>query len=212
VAGKHPEQKVGDIQKVVMYSRIGYSINPSVDSVKFELQEEAMRKFCEEHQLEIKSSYREVAPGTLDLWSRPMLDKALDELKWSRKEKSVLLVSKMDRLTKRFDVIVKLLDDYNPKFLSVSLGLRYDTFLFTIQAATAEEEFRQKYGKLYNTTSCGLQAFYNQHKFFTKMWIEHGKTPTQIAEENNDRFVPIPRDLHWTEETINNILKFGVDK
>lgn len=212
MAGKHPEDKVDQIQKVVMYSRIGYSVSPEADEARFSAQEDIMQKFCEQHNLEIKSKYREIAPGSLDNWSRPVFEKAVDDLKWSRKEKSVLLVSRVDRLCKNFGVMVKLLNDYNPKFLVASSGFRYDQFVFTIQAATAEEEFRFKYGKLYTSSPDGIQTFYNRCKFLTELMVKAGHSKESIAERNYWDFIPHPDGLPWDVETIDKILKYGVDK
>lgn len=210
---KTMEEKVTEIQKVVMYSRIGYSESKEKDEQRFALQEDSMQKFCEKHNLEVKSKYREVAVGTLDHWSRPTLEKALDDLKWSRREKSVLLVSRMDRLSKNFGTVVRLLDDYNPKFLVASYGLmRCDNFLCTVQTACAEEEFRVKYGKLYHTSPEGLQTFYNRHKFFTELSVRNGDTLEEIANKNKKYNSRIPDELEWDVKLVENILKYGVDK
>lgn len=210
---KTMDEKVAEIQKVVMYSRIGYSEGGVKDELRFALQEDAMQAFCDKHKLEVKSKYREIAVGTLDHWSRPTFEKALDDLKWSRKEKSVLLVSRMDRLSKNFGTVVRLMDDYNPKFLVASYGLmRCDNFLCTVQTACAEEEFRVKYGKLYHTSPEGLQEFYNRHKFFTKLSVKNGDTPEKIADKNRKYNLRLPAELEWSKELIENILKYGVDK
>lgn len=210
---KTMEEKVAEIQKVVMYSRIGYSEGREKDECRFKSQEEAMQRFCDKHKLEVKSKYRETAVGTLDHWSRPVLESALDDLKWSRKEKSVLLVSRMDRLSKNFATVVRLLDDYNPKFLVASYGLmRCDNFLCTIQTACAEEEFRVKYGKLYHTSPEGLQTFYNRHKFFTDLSIKNGDTLEDIARKNQKYSMRIPDELEWNAELVENIIKYGVSQ
>lgn len=209
---KTVEEKIGEVQKVVMYSRIGYSEGSEQDELRFSQQEDAMQKFCAQQNLEVKSKYREVAVGTLDHWSRPVLEKALDELKWSRYEKSVLLVSRLDRLTKNFGNIVKLLANNNPKFLVAASGMRYDPFVFTIQAASAEEEFRFKYGKLHHTTPQGLQTFYNRHKFFIELMSKNGSTKEDLANKNMWDFIPHPAELQWDVATIDNILKYGEDK
>ena len=210
MVGKHPEDKVRQIEKVVMYSRIGYSSGAEEDEIKFSLQENAMHKFCKENNLEVKCSFREVAAGTLDLWSRPVLDAAIDQLKWSRKEKSVLLVSRIDRLSKDFSLIVKLLNNYNPKFLAVSTGMRYDQFIFTLQTATAEEEFRFKYGgKLYTTSDEGYQKFANIHKEGIEMLVRSGHTYEQIVEMYENLRMPIPSAWEWSIETIQKIVEMG---
>lgn len=212
MARKTPEEKVSEVQKVVMYSRIGYTTSTEEDDVKFLCQEAAMQKFCDDNGIEVKAKYREVAVGTLDHWSRPILEQAVDSVKWSRKEKSVLLVSRLDRLTKSFGTLVKLMDGYNPKFLTASLGTRYDPFLFTVQAASYEEEFRQKYGSLYRTSGEGLQTFYNRHKFFMELMLKNGETKEAIAHSYMWRFVPAPDEIEWNVETIDNILKYGENK
>lgn len=213
MARKTMDEKVAEIQRVVMYSRIGYSEGRVKDELRFALQEDAMQAFCDKHKLEVKSKYREIAVGTLDHWSRPTFEKALNDLKWSRKEKSVLLVSRMDRLSKNFGTVVRLMDDYNPKFLVAAYGLmRCDNFLCTVQTACAEEEFRVKYGKLYHTSQEGLQTFYNRHKFFTELSVKNGDTPEKIADKNRKYNLRLPAELEWSKELIENILKYGVDK
>jgi hypothetical protein len=207
VAGKHPEQKVGEIQKVVLYSRVGYSISDEDDESRLSAQESVMRKFCKQHNLEIKSEHREIASGILDLWSRPVLDKALNEIKWSRKEKSVILVTHISRLSKSCDMVWKLLDCHNPKFLAVSSGMNYHQFPMQIQAAVAEEDFRLKYGSTAcRTTPVGYKEFARRFKEGIEAQLKYGMTLKEIAEHHEKFNIPLPWDWHWEESTIKKMM------
>lgn len=212
MARKTVEEKVAEIQKVVMYSRIGFSVSSEEDEQRFLQQEDAMQKFCDDNNLEVKSKYREIAVGTLDHWSRPVLEKVFDDLKWSKKEKSVILVSRIDRLSKSFSVALKMFSDYNPKFLVAARGLRCDQFLHTMQIACAEEEFRVKYGKLFHTSEAGYQTFYNRCKLLTRLMLEDGTTAEELADYNSEAAIPLPYNLMWDASTIENIMKYGVEK
>ena len=206
MAGKRPEDKVGQIEKVVMYSRIGYSVNKEADEQRFLSQETVMREFCEEHNLTIKDSVREVAPGTLDLWSRPALHKALDSLKWPKKEKSVLLGSRADRLSKEIGIIAKLQDDYNPNFLVASTGFRFDQFITQIQVACAEEEFRLKYGEVYRTSPEGLKEFSRRCRFFIELGLKSGLSLEQIALNEKKMGAPRPYGWKWMAESVQQLI------
>lgn len=206
MAGKHPEEKVGQIEKVVMYSRIGYSVGAHEDEARFVGQEQAMLEFCTKHNLEVKDRFREIAPGTLDLWSRPMLDNALASIKWSNKEKSVVLVSRADRLSKEIGVVARLQDNYNPKFLVCSTGLRIEQFVTQIQVACAEEEFRLKYGDIYHTSDMGLKEFARCARLLIELRLKDGKTLEQIAEAEDKMDAGKPWRWEWTAESVQQLI------
>jgi DNA invertase Pin-like site-specific DNA recombinase len=91
-----------------------------------------LESFSEEH--EVVAEITEVSSGAKD--NRPELSKAL---KLCRKEKATLLVSKLDRLSRKMSFIAYLLEDKTVNFKVASMPYA-DTFQLHIYAALAEQE------------------------------------------------------------------------
>ncbi|MGO4173565.1 recombinase family protein [Bosea sp. TAF32] len=99
-----------------------------------EAQRAAISAFVEREGGAIISEYVEIVSGAVD--DRPELMQAMAEAK---RRKCFLIVSKLDRLSRKVSFIANLMDG-NTKFVVSELGHDVDPFLLHIYASLAEKE------------------------------------------------------------------------
>lgn len=85
---------------------------------------------------QVIGEFTDIQSGKMDTAARPQFEKALE---LCRKNKAVLLVSKLDRLSRRVSIIAALMEDKTVKF-QVAMFPHADPFQLHIYAALAEQE------------------------------------------------------------------------
>ena len=115
-----------------------------------EAQAAAIARFVEANGLELIGSFEEVASGALDVDRRRVLAVALSA---ARKSKALLIVSKLDRLSRSVEFIARLMNQ-QVRFASVEDGLDCQPFMLHLKAMMAEQERRL----ISERTKAALQA------------------------------------------------------
>lgn len=113
-----------------------------------EAQAAAALRFIASSGWTLAGEYTEVASGRVD--ERPVLEDAIAEC---HRTGAVLVVAKLDRLSRRLSFIAKLLES-NLRLVAVDLGKEADLLTVQIMAVVAETEAR----KISERTSAALQA------------------------------------------------------
>jgi DNA invertase Pin-like site-specific DNA recombinase len=113
-----------------------------------EAQAAAALRFIASSGWKLAGEYVEVASGRID--ERPVLEDAIAEC---RRTGAVLVVAKLDRLSRRLSFVAKLLES-DIRIVSVDLGKEADLLTVQIMAVMAETEAR----KISERTSAALQA------------------------------------------------------
>jgi DNA invertase Pin-like site-specific DNA recombinase len=193
-------------------------------------QREALRAFAEREGIELLDVVEEVASGGLDLSLRPVLTAALAT---ARKRRVYVLVSKLDRLSRRVDQISRLMAQRVP-FVVAELGIDVDPFTLHIYAALAEKE-RRFIGE---RTKAALQAkiakegwragnpHLDQHRWKSnrtnaekadefarrvmpaiQRMLNEGMSRLAIARELNAIQLPTPRGGEWTSASVGNVIR-----
>lgn len=96
----------------------------------------ALHAFCLREGLTIIAHHEETASGEDELDAKPCLQRAIDQ---ARKARAYLLVSKLDRLSRRVDFISDLMRT-RLEFATVEDGLEVEPFMLHLKAAFAEKE------------------------------------------------------------------------
>lgn len=119
----------------VMYRRVSTE-DQGRSGLGLEAQERVIREFTVREDGEIVGEFVEVVSGADN--DRPELRKAMA---LARKLKAFVIVSKLDRLSRRAAFISALMESHN-RFVVAELGHDVDPFMLHIYAAVAEKERR----------------------------------------------------------------------
>ncbi len=90
----------------IAYLRVSHQ--ESLNGTSLEVQEKKCRAFAELHGFSIDKVYSEVVSGGVEFRKRPVFQKVLSELKGNSK----LVVSRLDRLSRKVIDTLKLVDDF----------------------------------------------------------------------------------------------------
>ena len=90
----------------IAYLRVSHT--ESLNGTSIETQERRCRAFAELHGFSIDKVYQEVVSGGVEFRKRPIFQKVLSELKSGSK----LVVSRLDRLSRKVIDTLKLVDDF----------------------------------------------------------------------------------------------------
>ena len=90
----------------IVYLRVSHT--ESLNGTSLEVQEKKCRAFAELHGFSIDKVYQEVVSGGVEFRKRPVFQKVLTELKSNSK----LVVSRLDRLSRKVIDTLKLVDDF----------------------------------------------------------------------------------------------------
>jgi site-specific DNA recombinase len=90
----------------IAYLRVSHT--ESLNGTSIETQERRCRAFAELHNFSIDKVYTEVVSGSVNFSKRPIFQKILTELKSNSK----LVVSRLDRLSRKVVDTLKLIDDF----------------------------------------------------------------------------------------------------
>ena len=90
----------------IAYLRVSHT--ESLNGTSIETQEKRCRAFAELHNFSIDKVYTEVVSGGVEFRKRPIFQKVLSELKGNSK----LVVSRLDRLSRKVIDTLKLVDDF----------------------------------------------------------------------------------------------------
>ena len=90
----------------IAYLRVSHT--ESLNGTSIETQEKRCKAFAELHNFSIDKVYTEVVSGGVEFRKRPIFQKVLSELKSGSK----LVVSRLDRLSRKVIDTLKLVDDF----------------------------------------------------------------------------------------------------
>ena len=90
----------------IAYIRVSHT--ESLNGTSLETQERRCKAFAELHNFSIDKVYTEVVSGGVEFRKRPVFQKVLSELKANSK----LVVSRLDRLSRKVIDTLKLVDDF----------------------------------------------------------------------------------------------------
>ncbi len=123
------------MQHAILYCRV--STHEQGDSRNgLEAQQSALMKYCNDQGIEPLLHLEEVASGSLWVESRPMLARALV---WCQRHKAMLLVAKLDRLSRSVQHISTLMNS-GVVFQSAEDGPEADPMLLHFKAVIGEHE------------------------------------------------------------------------
>jgi hypothetical protein len=131
-------KKYQKIKHLVMYSRIDEECE-NQESL-FAAQEEVMFAFAEKHNLSIVAAHREIALGSWDYWSRPVLQEAFHDAR--KTAKHAVVVSNMDRYSELVGMAWEQYNERTKQVICCEAGLQYDEYIMMMKAAFKEEEWR----------------------------------------------------------------------
>lgn len=121
----------------VLYTRVSTE-EQGTNRNGLEAQLAALHYFASHQGGEVIGHYQEVVSGAASLDDRPMLRQAIAH---TRRTKAVLLVSKLDRLSRSVEFISRMMNE-TVRFASAEDGLDCLPFVLHIKAAMAEQERR----------------------------------------------------------------------
>ena len=122
-------------KKAIAYLRVSTK-EQGIKRNGLEAQKEAIQRFAEAEGLDVVQWYEEHESGKGNLDSRPVLTQAL---KHAKKLKCLVLVSKLDRLSRDVAFVSTLMATKVP-FVVTELGSDVDPFILHLYAALAEKE------------------------------------------------------------------------
>jgi len=127
------------MKQAIAYYRVS-TAKQGRSGLGLEAQQEAVRRFAEAEGYEITGEHIEVetGKGADALNRRPILKEALDQ---ARKIKGVVIVAKLDRLSRDVAFVAGLMAQRVP-FVVTELGADADPFMLHLYAALAEKERR----------------------------------------------------------------------
>ena len=99
----------------IAYLRISHI--ESLNGTSLEVQESRCRAFAELHGFTIDKVYSEVTSGATEFRKRPVFQKVLTEMKHGSK----LVVSRLDRLSRKVIDTLKLIDDFKKERKEISI-------------------------------------------------------------------------------------------
>lgn len=212
--------------KYVTYTRVSTK-EQSRSGLGLEAQERDIRLFLENYSdepWEIVGEFQDVQSGTED--DRLELSCAIDHAK---KEKAVLLISKLDRLSRRVSFIASLMEDKRLKLRVASMP-HADKFQLHIYAALAEQErefiskrtkdalreaksrgvllggLRDKTGRRNAASKAMADARAKKLEGIVLPLQQNGATLREIASALNDANVVTPRQGKWHPNSVRRLL------
>ena len=99
----------------IAYLRVSHT--ESLNGTSIETQEKRCRAFAELHNFSIDKVYTEVVSGGVEFRKRPIFQKVLSELKSGSK----LVVSRLDRLSRKVIDTLKIVDDFKKQHKEVCI-------------------------------------------------------------------------------------------
>lgn len=173
----------------IAYLRVSTS-EQGKSGLGLEAQAASVLRFIARSGWKLGGEYIEVASGRDD--SRPRLDDAIAECK---RTGSVLIVARLDRLSRRLSFVAKLLEG-SVRIVSVDLGKEADLLTVQIMAVMAETEAR----KISERTSEALQALKARGvKLGNPNWQPAIKSANKVRVANANAFAerlgPVIEDL-----------------
>ena len=99
----------------VAYLRVSHT--ESLNGTSLEVQEKRCRAFAELHNFSIDKVYTEVVSGAVEFRKRPVFQKVLSELKSGSK----LVVSRLDRLSRKVVDTLNLIDDFKKEHKEICI-------------------------------------------------------------------------------------------
>jgi DNA invertase Pin-like site-specific DNA recombinase len=193
-------------------------------------QRAAIIKFAQDNNYTLLSIVQEVASGKLGLEDRPVLKAAIAR---SLKEKAMLVVSKLDRLSRHAAFVLNLMDT-KANFCVAELGENVSPFMLHIYAVVAQQE-RELISRRTTDALAALKAkgvilgnkknieMAQQNGGFTQMkksddfakrmqpsitrMREAGMTLKQIAEEFNTNGTKTMKGGAWSAAGLCNLIK-----
>ena len=99
----------------IAYLRVSHT--ESLNGTSLETQEKRCRAFAELHNFSIDKVYTEVVSGGVEFRKRPVFQKVLSELKGNSK----LVVSRLDRLSRKVVDTLKLIDDFKKEHKEICI-------------------------------------------------------------------------------------------
>jgi len=99
----------------IAYLRVSHT--ESLNGTSLEVQEKRCRAFAELHNFNIDYVYSEIVSGGVEFRKRPVFQKVLKELKSGSK----LVVSRLDRLSRKVVDTLKLVDDFKKEHKEICI-------------------------------------------------------------------------------------------
>ena len=99
----------------IVYLRVSHL--ESLNGTSLDTQEKRCRAFAELHNFPIDKVYTEVVSGAVEFRKRPIFQKVLSELKGNSK----LVVSRLDRLSRKVIDTLKLVDDFKKEHKEICI-------------------------------------------------------------------------------------------
>jgi len=99
----------------IAYIRVSHT--ESLNGTSLDTQEKRCRAFAELHNFPIDKVYQEVVSGGVEFRKRPVFQKVLSELKSNSK----LVVSRLDRLSRKVVDTLKLIDDFKKQHKEICI-------------------------------------------------------------------------------------------
>ena len=99
----------------IAYLRVSHT--ESLNGTSIETQEKRCKAFAELHNFSIDKVYTEVVSGGVEFRKRPIFQKVLSELKGNSK----LVVSRLDRLSRKVIDTLKLVDDFKKEHKDICI-------------------------------------------------------------------------------------------
>lgn len=194
-----------------------------------EAQRAAILRFADEHGYHVVKIVEEVASGGDD--DRPMLAEVVAT---ASKMKYVIVVNKLDRLSRSAAYILNLMNSTKSPFIVTELGEDINKFMLHIYAAVAEQEREM----IRNRTKAALEAkkargeplgasadilakaseegrrrqianadaFAMRLKPVVEAFISKGMSLRQIADKLNQSGTATARGGNWAASTVKNLI------
>lgn len=192
-------------------------------------QQADINRFAGDNGFDLVATYEEQASGSLGLDKRTVLQYVINK---AMKEDLVIVVSKLDRLSRDVAFIATLMNNKRLKFIVVQLGKDVDNFTLHLYAALAERELQQistrikdalvivkaKGKKLGNpnyqkSLSTGRETLIRQSDDFAMNlkplisgYISNKLSYNSIAKELNKLTIPSARGGAWTAKSVINLV------
>jgi len=190
----------------------------------------SLEDFCKYNDIEVIEHYEEVSSGKFfDIQERPVLAAALEH---ARKAQAILLVAKIDRLSRDVELIAHLMNK-GVRFASVEAGLKATAFEIQLRATFAAEERRRisertkealvavkargtKLGNpkwndsIENARKARTQKttdFVEARADYVIHLRQKGMSYGAIAFQLNKESIPTQRGGRWYATTVQNLLK-----
>jgi DNA invertase Pin-like site-specific DNA recombinase len=215
---------------LIFYKRV--STSEQGDSrLGLDAQQADLERFARNGGHTIIDSMEEVVSGKYDLDRRPVLKKALQR---AAKDGCIVVVSKLDRLSRKASFILSLMDTKAP-FASAEDGLECPPLQLHVRAIIAEDERRRigertkaalaqvkargiKLGGIVKNHDVGIQkgaatnkaeadAFAEFLKPVLKRMRDVGMSVNQIAQELNEQGTKTARGGKWYPTTVLNVMR-----